>query len=175
MGLFDGVKKADLNFGSNYAREGNYIVFIRRIAEGKTRKGRDFVAVEKVVLEVISAPEEKAHKPGEQMSDLMMADKDSFLGNFKTMVVNLMGVQAEEVDEDACNLITSDTQPLAGIVAEVNNIERIGKESQKPYTLKKYVRSLPVEEILARFDEEQLKKWLTAEEMEYLGGKHLGD
>lgn len=173
MGLFSGIGNASMSFGANYARAGKYLMFIRQVKEGKNRKGVGFVAIEKKCIEVIQAQGDEPHFLGEEMTDMLMRDKDSFLPNFKAFVFKAMGDEIEspdEITEEVCDLITSDAQPLRGRVVEVENIGRIGKKSKQPYTLKKYLRLVPTEELLERFTGEQLAKILTAEEMEILGG-----
>jgi len=181
-GLFSGVGEAKANFGANYEREGHYYMFIRRIKRDCTRKGVEFVAVEKVCLKVINSegiPE--AHRVGEHLSHLLMSDKDSFLGNIKAMISSIMGVSPDMVDEEACELVVSDDQPLSCRVVEMQNklIRTRPKPNAPqgtPFTLISYKRTLTPDEIIASIPVEDLEQHLSKQElMTLLEGATISD
>ena len=169
--VFSGVGEAKANFGANYEREGHYYMFIRRIKLDKTRKGVEFVAVEKVCLKCINVegvPD--PHRVGEQLSHLLMSDKDPFLGNIKAMISNIMGVNSDEVDEEACDLVVGDDQPLSCRVVEMQNkmIRTKPKPNARdgtPFTLVSYKRTLTADEVLAAIEPEVLQQFLSKEEL----------
>jgi len=174
MGMFKNVKDAKANFGANYEREGNYIMFVRRVKLDKNRNDEWFVAVEKVAIECINpGAEPKPHRVGEQCSHLLCnygKGKDSFLPNYKALIMNVFDVPEDEVDEDACDLVTSDDQPMAGIFLEMQNKNVVTKEG-KDFTRIKYIRAIPLSEIAERVDMEVLKKCLTRDEVAYYEAK----
>jgi len=171
--LFKGIGQTKMSMQSNYAKPGRYVVFIQSIKVGTSRKGEDFVAVQKKCLEVIASEGDQGHYPGEEFADLQMARHDSFLPNFKSMVYTLSGADSQdEIDEEACDYVTSDDQPFAGLIVEVDNITRVGKDSGKEYTRKSYKRVLTEEEIEERFTEEELTKLLTKEEMKQMASAY---
>jgi hypothetical protein len=164
MGLFEGIKDAKASRGANYVRAGNYLVVINRVKLDKTRKNIAFVAIEMTNLVTLSEdPADKPHRPGEHMSHLLMSDKDSWLGNFKAFISNVMGVPEDEVDEAACEQVTGKDQPLAGLIVEMQN-KIIETKEKKPFTLVNYVRALEPEEAKSLIPAEVLDKFLTKEE-----------
>jgi len=164
MSLFSGVNNARANMGSNYARSGHYLALIRRVKQDENRKGVEFVAVEMVCLKVIApGPSEEPHRIGEQFSWLVMSNNDSFLGNVKAFVMNVAGLQEHEVTEDDCAAVTSDKQPFAGFIVEMNN-RIITTKAGKPFTLVNFPRSLTPDEVRAIIPEEVLTQVLTKEE-----------
>jgi len=168
MGLFDGIKDAKASRGANYVKAGHYLVLIRRVKQDKTRKGDDFVAIEMVNLVTLAEdPAEQAHRPGEQMSQLLMRKNDSFLPNFKAFVSNVMAVEESQVGEEEAMEVVSDEQPLSGRVVELQN-KIVMTKKDTPFTLVNYVRSLDAEEIKEKIPADVIEKFLTAEEQERL-------
>jgi hypothetical protein len=177
--MFKGVEKAKVSRSANYARPGRYIAFVRKVETGKNRKKEGFAVVNLVCLMDLSeGTVDNPHRPGEEFSDMMMEKFDSFLGNFKGMVTALTGYPEDQITQEVCEYVTSEDQPLAGLVVEMENIERQTKEStpENPrfYTMKNYRRVLTMDEIEKTLDPESLPRLLTGAELEYLGGKEQG-
>lgn len=174
MGMFSGVKEAKPNFGANYERPGKYIMFIRRVKLDKNRNQDWFVAVEKTSIECLDALDEpKPHRPGEQCSHLLPnygPGKPNFLPNFKAMIMNVFEVPEEDIDEDACDVITDETQPMAGLFVEMQNIGITTKKGD-PFTKIKYVRSIPRAEIAAKVNRDILARAMSEEELAYFDAK----
>ena len=172
MGLFSGVGSAKANFGANYEREGHYYMFIRAIKKDKNRNNVEFVAVEKVCLKVINVEGvAEPHRVGEQLSHLLMSDKDPFLGNIKAMVSSVMGCNPDEVDEDACDVIVGDSQPMSCRVVEMQNKmimtkPKPGMQVGTPFTLVGYKRSLTADEVRAAIPMETLQQFLSVAELQ---------
>ena len=170
MGMFSGIKDAKANFGSNYEREGQYLMMIRRVKLGQNRGKEWFVAVEKVCLDMIDPGKEpKPHTVGEQCSHLLCdygPSKDSFLPNYKAMIMGVMGVTETDVDEETCDLITSDEQPLAGMIVQMQNHNIVTKKGTD-FTKIRYVRGLSFTEAAEKIDSAVLEKHLTKEEMDF--------
>lgn len=167
--MFEGVGSAKANFGANYERPGHYLMFIRRVKKDKTRKGVKFVAVEKVCLHHFSVDEEEnPHVVGEQLSHLLMTDKDSFLGNLKAMIANTFGKPPEAVTPKVCDLVVSDKQPMSCRVVEMDNRLIITKEKKQPFTQVNYRRTLTPDEIKAVVSQEVLEQFLSVKELEFL-------
>jgi hypothetical protein len=169
MGIFDGIESAKMSMGGNYERAGHYLALIRRVKLDVSRKKVEFVAVEKVILQVIAAePGTEPHSVGDQVSHLMMSDKDSFLGNFKSMIANVLGANPAEITaEVAQTVVDEEQQPLAGLVVEMQN-RTITTKKGDPFTLVTYVRALDPDEVVERVGEETLRKVLLKEEAEEL-------
>jgi hypothetical protein len=162
--LFDGIKEAKASRGANYVRAGNYLVVINRVKLDVNRKKTAFVAIEMRNLVTLSeSPDDKPHRPGERMSHLLMSDKDSFLGNLKAFISNVMGSPEDEVTEADCEAVTGESQPLAGMIVELQN-KVIETKEKKPFTLVNYVRALEPDEVKSLIPQEVLDKFLTDEE-----------
>jgi len=175
MGIFDGIEKARASKGGNYERAGRYYEYVRRVKLDKNRKGIEFIAVEKVVLQVIALdPVEEPHGVGEQITHLLMSDKDSFLGNVKAMIGAMFGEDADAVSAADAEMVVSDTQPAAGLVIEVNN-RQITTKAGQPFTLVNYVRALSPEEVFQLISPENLERALLPEELDSLRAAVRGE
>lgn len=96
MGLFAGIKNAQITSGGNYIRPGTHKLGLLKLTQGRTRKGVDFVAADFRILE--STCEE--HPIGSTVNWFAGADKDGFLSNVKALAVALLSAAAgEQVDE----------------------------------------------------------------------------
>jgi hypothetical protein len=116
MGLFGKIKEAKPSMDANYDRDGSYISKIIQVKVGESRKKETFVAIEKMVIKVYDDGEGKGHKAGELATHMMMTKHDSFEGNFKSFVMNTTGCAKSEIDENACEKIVSERQPMAGMI-----------------------------------------------------------
>lgn len=149
MGMFDGIEGAKASFDAKYQGPGHYLNRIDRVKADKTRAGDEFMAVEMTVMHTfmdgLGAPE-KWHKAGEATSHLMMKKHDSFLGNVKAMVANLLGVHESEVTKADCERISSAEQPMAGMVIELSARDILTKKNQ-PFTKVSYTREVPAVEL----------------------------
>ena len=171
-GMFRGVKDAKSNFGANYEREGHYIMFVRRVKVDQNRSKEWFVAVEKVCIECIDPGDEpKPHRPGEQCSQLFCnygKGKDNFLPNLKAMIMNVFEEPEEEIDEDDCEALCSDQQPMACMFIEMQNKQVTTREGN-PFTRIKYIRSIPYEEIMESDERvETISKFLSKDELAFI-------
>lgn len=172
MGMFDGVEKAKASFDSNYVRRGHYYALINRVKADQTRNGDKFVAIEMTILHTfgdgdgkeLQGPEvdlaDKWHAPGEDTSQLLMAKQDTFLGNFKAFIANVMGVSDTEIDSKTCEEATDpNNQPMAGKVIELNN-RVIKTRAGKDFTKVNYRREVPVAEFANVIDREVLNRYV---------------
>jgi hypothetical protein len=168
MGVFDNIEMAKASRGGNYERAGRYYEYVRRVKLDTNRKKIEFIAVEKVILHVIAAdPAAEPHSVGEQVTHLLMSDKDSFLGNVKSMIAGLFNEDPDAVTAADAEMVVSDQQPAAGLVIEVNN-RVITTKAEKPFTLVNYTRSLTPEEVFQLIPRENLDKALLPAEVEAL-------
>jgi len=155
MGMFDGVETAKASFDAKYQGAGHYLNRIDRVKADKTRGGDEFLAVEMTVLHTFADGQgdpAKWHKPGEAVSHLMMKKHDSFLGNVKAMVANVMGAHESEVTKADCERICTAEQPFAGMVVELSGRDILTKKNQ-PFTKISYVREMPAVDLPEILDE----------------------
>ena len=168
MGMFDGVKDAKVAMDSTYIRPVHGILRIDRVKVGKSRKGREFVAVEMTVVKVFDPFTEDGqppHRPGEAVTDMKMSDNDYFLGEMKAFLANTCDVQPEDVTPEDCELVTSDENPLGGVFVEVLARNRTTKEG-KDFTKISYKRPVSPEELVDLVTEEEITKVFSTEAWE---------
>lgn len=161
--LFKGVEGAKASFASNYLKPGAYYLRIDRVKADSTRKNEDFLAVEMTVLNVLDEAEGKANKVGENVSHLMMAKHDSFLGNVKAFVSNVLGCPPDEVTQENCIQICEYEEngkpvpsPLAGMVIEVSARNTVTKK-QGTFTVVNYKREVAPAEYIPTLSEKAKK------------------
>jgi len=165
--LFKGISNASASMEANYARPGHYLVMLLDAKQGETRKGESFVAIRKKCVAVLGGEGDNPHRVGEEFTDMLMAKQDTFLPNFKKFVMVATGEEDEDsITEEVAEEVTGDDQPLSGLIMEVENVERIGQKTGKPYTRKAYKRVLSREEIEEQFDDGELEKALNKIELE---------
>jgi hypothetical protein len=110
MGLFSGIKNAQLTSGGNYIRPGSHQLELIKLTQGRTRKGVDFVAAD---FRVLSSTNEE-HPQGSTVNWFAGADKDGFLSNVKALAIAVLSSHAGEmVDEN-----TVDEDVMEGLVAD---------------------------------------------------------
>ena len=158
MGIFDGIekKKASHN-GGNFVKSGHYFSVLDRVKSGESSRGKGaFVAIEQRVLaalpdgdipvdenfKLLSA--EAWHRPGENITHLMMDKHESFLGNFKAFAANIGGVAEEEITDKRCQEITEGL--FDGLFIEFK-ARTTKTRAGKPFTVISYIREVPAEEI----------------------------
>jgi len=172
--MFSGIRDAKMSTDSNYARRGHYLAMITKMKADETRAGDDFVAVEMTILHTFedgdgkdlqgsddARPEDTWHRPGEDMSHLMMAKHDSFLGNLKACIANVLDVEPAEVTEEACIEATDPdgAQPMAGRVVELKN-RVITTRAGKPFTKVSYAREVDPSEYAEVIDQKVLARYV---------------
>lgn len=172
MGIFDNVENTQAaNSGGNYIRPGHYLARVDRIKSGTSQTGAgDFVAVEMTVLEALpdgdvpvnenfeKLGEDQWHRAGEQVSHVLMAKHQSFLGNFKALVANIGGIAEAEVTRERCEAVTDGL--FDGLLVEVRARTIKTKSRGTPFTVVTYVREVPAQEVSERVDVETLSRVL---------------
>ena len=148
VGVFSGMKEAKPSFASNYEREGHYWNVIQQVKLDQNRSRVTFVAFEKVCIRSLDPDAPKPHKPGDEMAHLLMSDKDSFLGNMKSAIGGITGMDPNDVGEKEALSVCADDQPMAGMIIENQN-RQIMTKAKKPFTLINYIREVPASEVLA--------------------------
>jgi len=149
--LFNGMGDAKPSFAANYLREGHYVARIDRLKADQNRKKRTFLAIEMTVLFVLNNGEGRGHRAGESCTHMLMADQDSFLGNVKAFVSNVLGCTPEEVTEEACVDLCADDQPMRGTLIEVIGVPIVTRQG-KPFTRVNYKREVPASELIEVID-----------------------
>ena len=168
MGMFKGIESAKASFDAKYVGEGHYLCRIDRIKADVTRTKDEFLAVEMTVLHTFPDGDGKSeawHRPGEAVSHLMMAKHDSFMGNVKAMVSNILGCHESEVTENDCEALSGSQQPLAGTVAEIKG-RQIVTRANKPFTKISYIRTFPASELQDKLDPKILSTYFPGDTLD---------
>lgn len=163
--IFAGISAAKARADANYELPGHYIELIRRVKADRSRKGEDFVAVEKTILAVLDDDEGRGHRIGDEVTHMLMAKHDSFLGNIKAMIAATFGVPAEQVQEADAVEICGDSQPMAGAVVECVNRNQVTRRGTD-FTIINYKRALTVADIRAKLDPQVLARFFPGDVLE---------
>lgn len=148
MGIFDGIDDARVSGDGNWVRPGHYFARINGVKLTKKFTGEHFLAVEMQIVQALDDDEGTGHRVGEDVTHLMKASSPSFLGNVKQFVSATLGCSPDEVGKAEADRVTSDEQPLAGIVVEFVGRE-ITTKAGRPFTKVTYKREVPTNEINA--------------------------
>ncbi|MEM7203057.1 MAG: hypothetical protein AAF628_22545 [Planctomycetota bacterium] len=120
--IFDGIEKAATTRSGNWVRPGTYHAQINGVRLTQKFTGERFVAVEMKVVGVVDDDNGQGHRIGEEVVHLMKVSSPNFLGNFKQFACSTLGCTEAELGQVEADRITSDEQPLAGIVVEFNAV-----------------------------------------------------
>lgn len=156
-GIFKGLGAAKARLDANYERAGHYYMRIDKCKTGETRKKEEFFAIEKTVVHVLDDAEGKGHRVGEGATHMMMAKHDSFLGNVKSALAGILGMNPADVDEETAMQVCDEDQPLAMTVVECKNRNIVLKKSGGDFTSITYVREVPPAELLEILSAEHKK------------------
>lgn len=151
-GIFEGMKSAKRRIDGNYVIPSHFIGRIVRVKQGRTRKEEGFFAVEMQVVHDFEPERAErgiyGHSIGEEVTHLMMAKHDSFLGNVKGFIGAVLDLPDDAIGENEAVKVTSDDQPLSGLLVEVaarNTRTRAGRD----FTVVNYKGEVPKEDLFA--------------------------
>lgn len=107
-GMFGGLGKVQMNVGGNFFHDGKFLNFIQKVRCEKARKGYDAFKVEQkvcVVLEANPRADQTPLRVGMQVCHMTTSNKDSYLGNVKTILGELLScknpaVTPEMIEEE---------------------------------------------------------------------------
>lgn len=107
----------------NYFRRGHYTMRIDAVRAGRTRKNQDFVSIDATVLDTHNDGDgvhANWHRPGEQVTQLLMADSPRFLPAMKLFVGAVCGILPAQVTADMCDEACRSDHCI-GAVIDANN------------------------------------------------------
>lgn len=145
--MFTGIAAAKAKMDANYESPGHYLERIDRVKVDVTRDNSAFVAIEKTIIHVYDNDDGKGHKPGENVTHMLMQKHDSFLPNMKAFIAAACSMDAAEITPENAMQVCGPTQPLAGTVVECKN-RTIMTKKQQPFTLIIYQREVTATELL---------------------------
>lgn len=158
--IFAGIETVKATRSSSFFTPGRYFTRINKVRVTKSRKKVDFCGIDQIVLwtDPASIAAWKAegqrvglapNAPGTETIHLLTTTNDFFLSDMKAFVVALTGYPESDVTEEVLVMLSSDQQPASGWLAEIECRHIIVKNSQKPFTVHKYVRMVPAAEVKA--------------------------
>lgn len=133
MGRFSGVREARISNSGVYFLQGLYTVEVQRVYMLTSRKREDFFVVESKILESDNAE----RRPGMTCTWMVKMSQDAALGNIKAFVSAATDTPADEIDEDSCELVVDDDNPLAGTVMKLEVVDITTREGN-PFSLHKW-------------------------------------
>lgn len=133
MGRFSGVKDARMTMGGVYFLAGTYQVEIIKVHMVTSRKREDFFTIEAKILESDNAE----RKPGITCTQMIKMSQDAALGNIKGFVSAAYDTPAEEVDEEVCELVVDEENPLGGLIVNLECVD-ITTRDGNPFTLHRW-------------------------------------
>lgn len=111
MSKFAGISEASSYAGGNYFKAGLYTVSIKEVKMVTSRKRDDLFIVECEIL--TSSCEELV--AGMTCSWVVNMKHDASLGNIKQFTAIATGSPEKEIDEEVCELVVSNENPLKGV------------------------------------------------------------
>ena len=154
-GIFEGMGGAKSRMDSNYVIPSHFLARIDKCKIGKNRKDEGFFVVEMTVIHDCEPDKYQrssfGHAVGEEVSHMMMAKHDSFLGNVKGFISTTLDMPDDQIGEEEAIAVAADDQPLAGTVVEVaarNTVTRAGND----FTVVNYKGEVPRDQLDAIFE-----------------------
>lgn len=148
MGIFDKIKEASVSRDGNFPRIGTYWARIGAVKVTQKFTGEQFVAIEMSVVRSLDSSVENPHKPGEDITHLLKVAQEMFLPNMKQFIAASLGCSPDEVGPKEAEHVTSDEQPMAGLVVEFA-ARNTKTRKNTDFTKIVYKREVPAEELAA--------------------------
>lgn len=165
MGLFDKIGDAKAKVQANYFRAGHYIVRINAVLLKENRHGEDLFIIECTVLHVYDDDDGKGHTVGEDVSQAIKMKDDMALPNVKRFLMSILECEEDAVTSQVCERVVSKKQPLAGVIAEVQNRMTVTKKGND-FTEIGWRRTVPAKVLLEELDESVINRYFEEGELE---------
>lgn len=115
MGVFDKIGDAKSSEDSNPVRVGEIVAQITECKIITKYTGELMMLINMTVKEVLDGD----HRPGEEITHFLKVASPSFLGNVKQFIASTLEVDPDQVSKKDAERVTSDENPLAGMVVRV--------------------------------------------------------
>lgn len=116
MGIFDKIGDAKMSGEGNYVRDGDYEAELVSVKLVESARSGQLLAIESRITKVLDDNNGAGHKVGEDVVQFMKVTSPSFLGNVKQFISSSLGCSPDDVGKNEADKVTSDEQPLAGLV-----------------------------------------------------------
>lgn len=159
---FRGISDTQQTRDSEYFRAGRYLAHVNAFKTGQNRKNVPNVAIETTIVAVLDDTKaakdpQGVHGVGDKASWVQSFSSDNTMPNLKAAVMAMTGVDAEAVNEEFCQELTSEDQPLQGIYVIFDN-DMVMTKKGEPFTVVRIKRRLSAEEVLQHVEQDQLDK-----------------
>lgn len=128
---FKGLDKTKPSGDYDYVRDGVYLCRVDEFRFGQNRSNVGYARFGFTVVNVIDASSAVAnpkgpHRVGEKISWVLRADKDASAPNLKAALMAIANCPAEEITDEASEMLASEAQPLAGlfVVVEARTVKK---------------------------------------------------
>ena len=168
MGIFNSLKSAKINRDFTYVGEGRYWLRIDKCKQDLTRTKIPFVAIDMTVVAVLPNPDPRGHNVhavGDEVTRYIGAG-DYFDADVAQFLTAVLGCKPEELEEAQVEAVfdPKGSQPLAGMVVEMNNKTRVVEDKENPTAVKefskpRFVREVPAAEALKTLPADVIKKF----------------
>lgn len=130
MGYFDKVEQTRSSKGGVFITPGRYVLDVNAIKIVENHEGRDFCAVELIVVESNVAD----RPPGLVVSWVQEMKNSMFLPNFKSFLMALFNRSEEDIDKELCEMVSDERQAAAGWRVACEAVSTLTKKEKKPFT-----------------------------------------
>ena len=151
-GVFSGVGQAKAGFNAAYCGVGVYQAQIVRALLKENRSFEQLALVEMRICIVLDDGQGQGHRVSDDVTWCIKRKNDYFLSEIRAFVAGSIGAPFDSVDEDTCNRVFSDENPLAGCFVEWKGTN-ITTKANTLFTKIKFVRNVPAAEIKQNMDE----------------------
>lgn len=118
MAIWDGIESAKGVQNRPFLEEGDYTVKFDRAREGKSFKGKSYLAID---IDVVAATEASSTKPGTAASLLFTEDPYKYyLNDIKAFVAALVNEPPQNVNGSMVAELVSDQNPAGGTTLKVS-------------------------------------------------------
>lgn len=143
MGMFSGIKEAQMSGGGNNFRDGKYKCLVEKVHAKKGYKGSSFIAEMRIieseaVTEYEIARDQKTttdklvkpNAPNTAASYVVNLKFDNALGNIKKFVLGVLGAfgyTEEQITEELIDKVIGPDQPLRGMAVAVSTYRTVNQ------------------------------------------------
>ena len=130
MGIFSGIKDAQITGASKYLGPGQWLLKVKKceVFESTKKKGRHFFLAE---FETVEASDPHS-VVGETRSWLVNLDQEAALGNIKAFALALTPDAKEaDIDEEMVEELVSSENPAAGLEVRAEGVMRESKNGNE--------------------------------------------
>lgn len=147
-GLFRGVEQAQVNYSGEYLKPGQYWARIDETKIGVNQKRENNLIIGMTIIHVIDNAGGMGHTLGAKSSKAVPQSSRYFLSEAKKFIAGVLGVKAEDVNEQTCNEVFGPKAPLVGMVVEFRAFNKMTQKNQ-PFTQVSWLREVKPQEIKA--------------------------